>query len=68
MSDPLNPWEEHDRLRPTGDLSEVATQEMEAPRPPEPDTDPEDDPNDLEADNPVEEDTLETLDPENPPA
>ncbi|WP_164863418.1 hypothetical protein [Agromyces sp. LHK192] len=53
MSDPLNPWEEEDRLAPTGDLSEDA----EATEP-----------DDLDADNPVEEDTIETVDPENAPA
>ena len=124
MTDPLNPWEEQDRLPPAGDLNEDApgltgtintmgggsmidsggtmggttggghgdailspdTAEREAADAeqtaaggvgdtgPEPapggraDTDPGPDANDLEADNAVEQETIETLDPANPPA
>jgi len=92
MSDPLNPWEEKDRMPPSGDLS---------PMPEGTGSTPDDEnaatalrsaaaaqgatgddatgadlagtdatgteANDLEADNAVEADTIETLDPENPP-
>lgn len=129
MSDPLNPWENQDRLGPAGDLNERTpdltgtintisrptmaggsmidsggtmggghgdamldpdTAEREAQDAkqaaaggvgdtdtdtgPEPapggtaDTDPNPDANDLEADNAVEQQTIETVDPENPPA
>jgi hypothetical protein len=130
MSDPLNPWENQDRLGPAGDLNERTpdltgtintisrptmaggsmidsggtmgggtsggghgdamldpeTAEREAQDAkqtaaggvgdtgPEPapggtaDTDPNPDANDLEADNAVEQETIETVDPENPPA
>lgn len=78
MSDPLNPWEEKDRLKPSGDLSPMPEGEG---RDPDEDENPAtelnetgardastgDDANDLEADNAVEADTIETLDPENPP-
>lgn len=131
MSDPLNPWENQDRLGPAGDLNERTpdltgtintisrptmaggsmidsggtmgggtigghgdamldpdTADREAqdakqaaaggvgdtgPRPGpggSADTDPDPDPdaNDLEADNAVEQETIETVDPANPPA
>ncbi|MGR2753357.1 hypothetical protein [Agromyces arachidis] len=117
MSDPLNPWENQDRLGPAGDLNprtpdltgvintvgsglgigghgdamldpETADREAQDARQtaaggvgdtgPEPtpgaredtdrDTDPDPDANDLEADNPVEQETIETVDPDNPPA
>lgn len=126
MGDPLNPWEDEDRLPPAGDLNEDSpaltgtintmgggimtggsmsssamgggggshgdamldpdTADREAADAeqtaaggvgdtgPEPapggsaDTDPRPDANDLEADNAVEQETIETLDPENPPA
>ena len=126
MGDPLNPWEDEDRLPPAGDLNEDSpaltgtintmgggimtggsmsssamgggggshgdamldpdTAEREAAdaeqaaaggvgdtgTEPAPggtaDTDPRPDANDLEADNAVEQETIETLDPENPPA
>jgi len=94
MSDPLNPWEEKDRMPPSGDLSPMPEGTGRAPDDDEnaatqlrsaaaaqgaTDADPTDadpagadangtDANDLEADNAVEADTIETLDPENPPA
>lgn len=129
MSDPLNPWENQDRLGPAGDLNErtpdltgtintisrptmaggsmidsggtmgggtggghgdamldpeTAEREAQDARQtaaggvgdtgsePAPggsaDTDPKPDANDLEADNAVEQETIETVDPENPPA
>lgn len=126
MSDPLNPWEDEDRLQPAGDLNEDTpgltgaintmgggsmidsggtmgggasgtgghgdamlspdTAEREAAdaeqaaaggvgdtgAEPDPDgsadTDPGPDANDLEADNAVEQETIETVDPANPPA
>ena len=124
MGDPLNPWEDQDRLPPAGDLNEDSpaltgtintmgggsmidsggtmggttggshgdamldpdTADREAadaeqaaaggvgdtgagPGPGgRADTDPGPDANDLEADNAVEQETIETLDPENPPA
>jgi hypothetical protein len=95
MSDPLNPWEEKDRLSPSGDLSPLpeddgppaaqgdtgngGSTDLGAADTDEPareeagtgtlntDTTTAEDANDLEADNAVEADTLETLDPENPP-
>jgi hypothetical protein len=125
MGDPLNPWEDEDRLPPAGDLNEHTpaltgmintmgggsmidsggtmgggtsgtgghgeailnpdTAEREAADAeqtaaggvgdtgPEPapggaaDTDPGPDANDLEADNAVEQETIETVDPVNPP-
>lgn len=76
MSDPLNPWEEKDRLQPSGDLSPLPEGQGRAPG--DEDENPAtelnrdastgDEANDLEADNAVEADTIETLDPENPPA
>ncbi|WP_308799048.1 hypothetical protein [Agromyces silvae] len=72
MSDPLNPWEEKDRLQPTGDLSvhpeTGAMTVQDGGDAALDDTNPGPDANDLEADNAVEADTIETLDPENPPA
>lgn len=111
MSDPLNPWEEQDRLEPSGDLSPMpedtgtgdlegrvdrdadeaaaaaaggagnaGTTDLGAANTNTPatertstgtlntDTTTADDANDLEADNAVEADTVETLGPENPPA
>lgn len=128
MSDPLNPWENQDRLGPAGDLNEKTpdltgtintisratmgggsmidsggtmggsggghgdamldpeTAEREAqdarqtaaggvgdtgsePAPSDRgDDDPDADANDLEADNAVEQETIETVDPANPPA
>jgi hypothetical protein len=73
MSDPLNPWEEKDRMKPTGDLSAhpetgVMTVQGDGADTAVDDTNPAPDANDLEADNAVEADTIETLDPENPPA
>lgn len=98
MSDPLNPWEEKDRLQPSGDLSPLpedtgtgedasdaaptgnggsadlgaANTDTPASEEPDPgtsntDTTTAEDANDLEADNAVEQDTLEALDPANPP-
>jgi hypothetical protein len=87
MSDPLNPWEEKDRLEPSGDLSPLpednsgdegsdigvvdgrgdinadSTRSDGATR----DATDGADANDLEVDNAVEADSVETLDPENPP-
>ena len=108
MSDPLNPWEDSDRLHPAGDLNPDTpdltgtintvggglgdavlspdTAEREAadaqqaaaggvgdtgPAPAPggtADADPAPDANDLEADNEVERETIETVDPANPPA
>jgi hypothetical protein len=113
MSDPLNPWEDEDRLQPAGDLNpatpdltgtintvggghgagghgdavlspDTADREAADARQaaaggvgdtgpaPAPggtaDTDPAPDANDLEADNAVEQETIETVDPANPPA
>ena len=95
MSDPLNPWEDKDRLEPSGDLSpdaegltgimntvgaglrpgvgpgsDTASADTNASATADtnPDTDPAPDANDLEADNPVEQETIETVDPANPPA
>ena len=101
MSDPLNPWEQKDRLEPSGDLSpevEGLTGIMNtvgaglqaggagAPFPDEGtaereaadarraaaggvgDTDPAPDANDLEADNAVEQETIDSVDPRNAPA
>ncbi|MDR5699691.1 hypothetical protein [Agromyces aerolatus] len=79
MSDPLNPWEEKDRLAPTGDLSPMPEGDARDPDDENPASELRsaaaeqgavdgDDANDLEADNAVEADTIETLDPENPPA
>ncbi|BDZ53968.1 hypothetical protein [Agromyces marinus] len=92
--DPLNPWEDRDRLGPRGDLNpdtpdltgtinlagfdppDEARAEREAEDAEQTsaggvgDTGPEPapEPDDLEADNEVEQDTIETVDPENPPA
>ncbi|GGI43737.1 hypothetical protein BCL57_000109 [Agromyces flavus] len=122
MGDPLNPWEDEDRLPPAGDLNEDSpaltgtintmgggsmidsggtmggggshgdamldpdTADREAADAEQAaaggvgdtgaasgpggraDTDPGPDANDLEADNAVEQETIETLDPQNPPA
>ena len=124
MSDPLNPWEDEDRLPPAGDLNAdtpgltgmintmgggsmidsggtmggtaeragtatpssapaprsaspmpsaaaaggVGDTGRPSPRPGSADTDPGPDANDLEADNAVEQETIETVDPANPPA
>ncbi|MGR0319505.1 hypothetical protein [Agromyces sp. ZXT2-3] len=103
-SDPLNPWEEQDRLGPAGDLNaetpnltgmintvglatdatgghgdafpseETAEREArDAERTAaggvgDTGAEPAPDANDLEADNEVEEETVETVDPANPPA
>ncbi len=128
MSDPLNPWEDKDRLEPSGDLSpeaegltgimntvgaglrpgvgpgsdtvdtehdveqareaaaggvgdpdagNAADRAVDVNRDVDPDRDPgrsdtdtdaAPDANDLEADNPVEQETVETVDPRNAPA
>jgi hypothetical protein len=85
MSDPLNPWEEKDRMEHSGDLSPLPEDEGRAPADRadggggdgsgdgnaatalNADTTTGDDANDLDADNAVEQDQIETLDPDNPP-
>ncbi|GAA1055169.1 hypothetical protein GCM10017608_20210 [Agromyces luteolus] len=67
--DPLNPWEGQDRLGPAGDLNAespdlTGTINTIGLR----DAFPAPDANDFEADNEVEEETIETVDPANPPA
>jgi hypothetical protein len=80
MTDPRESTERHDPNRFTPDLGEPdrgdGTQRNEADRleadaekrPPAEGDDLGSDANELDADNPVEQDSIETLDPENPPA